>query len=342
MHRDQCPSPRLTLELIDEFRHLVEIEPEWSSFARTFPGITPFQLPQWLLTWWTHFGSGQLRVLVFRENDRLVGIVPCFRHQWNGLRQITLIGSGISDYLEPAIDPQHCPAILDRLQNHLETDLDWDMCDWQDLSGQTTLGRVKSEGRFETTSIPDVPCSEIRLEGTFDEFQNARPKDLKRNLRRYRNKAEALGNLQFEVVKEARPEFMKALIGLHDAKWQSRGEPGMVQANRSAEFLCDVARRFARENMLRIFGLYFEGKVVALILAFPYESTMFGYLSAFDPEHEALGLGRTLLLEAIHYCYQNGYQAWNFLRGDEPYKFWWGAQIIPKCRVRLIRTNSSG
>lgn len=108
-------APILTLDVIDTVSHLLEIEPEWFAFARTIPGVTPFQLPQWLLTWWTHFGNGQLHVLVFREKEAIVGIVPCFRHPWNGLRQLTLIGSGISDYLEPVIDAQHCPAILECL-----------------------------------------------------------------------------------------------------------------------------------------------------------------------------------------------------------------------------------
>jgi CelD/BcsL family acetyltransferase involved in cellulose biosynthesis len=339
VHHAQRQSFPVTLELIDNFARLVKIEPEWFSFARTIPGITPFQLPQWLLTWWTHFGNGKLHVLVFREKDAMVGIVPCFRHQWNGLRQMTLIGSGISDYLEPAIDPQHCPAILHRLRDHLQAEMDWGICDWQDLSIDTPLRGLRSEGNFDLASTADLPCSEIRLEGTFDEFRNARPKDLKRNLRRYKEKAEAVGHVHFEVVKKTQPELIKALIDLHDAKWQKRGEPGMIQANGSAEFLCDVANKFAPGDMLRFFSLRFRDQIAAIILAFPYGSTMFGYLSAFDPKHEALGLGRTLLLEAIRYCYQNGYQAWNFLRGDEPYKFWWGAQVIPKCRVRLIRTN---
>ncbi len=267
----------MTLEVIDNLQRLVEIEPEWSSFARTIRGVTPFQLPRWLLTWWAHFGNGQLHVLVFRENDALVGILPSFRHQWNGLRQITLIGSGISDYLDPALEPEHCAAILDHLRNHLDANLDWDVCDWQDLSSNTPLSALS--GKFEVTTTPDISCSEIRLTGTFEEFRNARPKDLKRNLRRYRKKA------------------------------------------------------------LRFFTLHFEERTVALIVAFPYGKTMFGYLSAFDPEYEALGFGRTLLFESLRYCYENGYEAWNFLRGDEPYKFWWGAQTIPKCRVRIVRTQ---
>jgi CelD/BcsL family acetyltransferase involved in cellulose biosynthesis len=269
----------------------------------------------------------------------MVGNVPCVRHQWNGLRQLTLIGSGISDYLEPAINPQHCSAILDRWRTHLETEMDWDVCDWQDLSANTPLTGLNSSGKFELATNPDTPCSEIRLTGTFDEFRNARSKDLKRNLRRYRKKAEAVGSLQFHVVKEAHSELMKALVELHTAKWQRRGEPGMIQANGSAEFLCEIARKFGSRDMLRFFSLRFDGRIVALIVAFSYGKTMFGYLSAFDPEHESFGFGRTLLLEALQYCYENGYEAWNFLRGDEPYKFWWGAQTVPKCRIRLVRAD---
>jgi CelD/BcsL family acetyltransferase involved in cellulose biosynthesis len=221
----------------------------------------------------------------------------------------------------------------------LETDLDWDICDWQDLSATTPLSGLKFDSKFEVMTNPDISCSEIPLTGTFDEFQNSRPKDLKRNLRRYRKKAETIGRLQFEVVQEAHAESMQALVELHTAKWERRGQPGMIQANRSAEFLCDVARKFECGDMLRFFSLRFRDKIVALIVAFSYAKKMFGYLSAFDPEYEALGFGRTLLFEALRYCYENGYEAWNFLRGDEPFKFWWGAQVIPKCRVRLIRTT---
>ena len=45
----------------------------------------------------------------------------------------------------------------------------------QDLSVDTPLRGLESEGAFELASTSDPPCSEIRLKGTFDEFQNSRP-----------------------------------------------------------------------------------------------------------------------------------------------------------------------
>ena len=49
---------------------------------------------------------------------------------------------------------------------------------------------------------------------------------------------------------------------------------------------------------------------------------------------------RTLVADlagALEYAHRHGYGQWNFLRGGEPYKFSWGAQAIPKCRVLICR-----
>jgi CelD/BcsL family acetyltransferase involved in cellulose biosynthesis len=323
----------LTLEIIEDFRRLVEIEPEWSSFVQRIDSSTPFQLPDWLLTWWRHFGSGQLHVLVFRNADRIAGIVPCFLHEWNSRRQMTLIGSGISDYLEPPIAKEYCSAIVDQVQTHLQADRNWDICDWQDLSLDTPLKRLASR------IVDDTGSYVIPLTGSFEQFLRACSKDLRRNVRRYRHKAEARGSLEFEIFTEATVEVMQALIRLHTARWQKHGQPGMIEANRTADFLQDVGCNFARKGMLRIFSLRFEKGIAAVILAFEYANRLFCYLSAFDPQYEALGLGRILIHDSVHYSFERGYEAWDFLRGDEPYKKWWGAHWIPKCRLIVTRRD---
>jgi CelD/BcsL family acetyltransferase involved in cellulose biosynthesis len=321
----------LTLEVINDFRALVEIEPEWSSFTRTIAGLTPFQLPEWLLTWWRHFGSGQLHVLVFRHAGEIAGIVPCFVHDWDGRWQMTLIGSGVSDYLEPAIANEHCSVIVDQLQAHLKGNSTWDICNWQDLCFETPLKRLASK------IVDDTGCYVIPLAAEFEEYWQARPKNLRRNVRRDRQKAESRGSLEFQVCVEANREPIHALIQLHTARWHKQGQPGMIEANRTAEFLQDVACKFARRDMLRIFSLRFEGRIAAVILGFEYANTLFGYLTAFDPQYEALGLGRILLYESVRYSFEHRYAAWDFLRGEEPYKLWWGAQRIRKCRVIVTR-----
>lgn len=323
----------MTLEIIREFHRLLEFEPEWSSVARASNGLTPFQLPEWLLAWWRHFGSGQLRVLVFRQSDAVIAVLPCFLHEWQQAQQMTLIGSGISDYLNPLMAPQHSSAVVKELRAYLASDANWEICNWQDLSFDTPLESLASKVE------EDAACYRLALTDSFEQYWSERSKSLRQNVRRDRQKAESQAPLRFDVSTTADTEAMHALIQLHASRWQKQGERGMIEANQSAAFLQEITSLFAARGMLRIFSLRFREKIAAIILAFEYAGTLFNYLTAFDPEHEALGLGRALLYEALRDSFERRCAAWDFLRGDEPYKIWWGARRVPKCRVIVTRTT---
>jgi len=331
----------MQLAVIDKLGDLEQIAKEWEELLRHIGDITPFQLPPWQLTWWKHFGSGLLRVLVFRENGRMVGIVPCFLHEWNNRRQLTLIGSGLSDYLEPAIEDQHAGVILEFLQRYLQSREEWDVCDWQDLNAGSRLAALRGDG-FRVEEREGQPCSRIPLNGTYDEFWRGRGKDLRRNVRRYGLRAAEAGAVEFKVIEKPDAALLHSVIQLHTARWEAKGEPGMIAANHAAEFLCDVGLLFADRGMVRVFTIHFQGQTAALNLAFLFRNTVFAYMSAFDPQHEHFGFGRKLLHDAIKHCYESGVAYWNFMRGDEPYKFSWGAECVAKSRmfvekVRLLQ-----
>ena len=55
--------------------------------------------------------------------------------------------SGITDYLDPVLNSRHLPAILDLLTNHLSEDSDWEVCDWQDLSGENSAASARRHKR---------------------------------------------------------------------------------------------------------------------------------------------------------------------------------------------------
>ncbi|HWE53182.1 MAG TPA: GNAT family N-acetyltransferase [Bryobacteraceae bacterium] len=319
----------IALEVIEDRDRLRNFEPEWIEFTRRRVPDNPFQRCEWLMTWWSHFGSGAPRVMVFRHGQEMAGILPCFLHEWNGRRQMTLQGSGVSDYLDPLFDSEHAGEIVRQIRTELARRADWDLCDWQDLSRGTPLACLGEV-------IDETPCSAITIDQPFDAYFAGRPKDLKRNLRGDRRKAEATGYVTFEAAATADPELLDALIELHGARWARLGQAGMIESNGSEPFLRDVAERFAASGGLRFFALRFAGRIVAVVLAFCGRTTIFGYLSAFDPRYEEFGFGRELLLQALRYGNEHGYRRWDFLRGEEPYKFSWGAERVEKCRV-LIR-----
>ncbi len=327
----------MTVEVIQDVAQLRELTPVWKELAQTVPHATPFQLPEWQLTWWSHFGSGQLHVMAFSVGSHLVGLMPGFLHDWEGRCQWTLLGTGISDYTDPLIKTEGRSEALHLLQNHLIANSNWTRCVWQDLTADSPLIPLSPSPAFDVSISEDMPCSATCFTGSFDQFWNSRSKDLRRNMRRYTERAEREGNLELTVLEHADPRALETLIRLHGERWQERGDPGMIAANGSAAFLCDVAAAFADLNMLRIFELTYKGKTAAIVMTFLYGDTIFSYTSAFDPTYDALGLGRNLLHGAFQYCFQNGIQTWNFLRGEEPYKASWGAKAIPKRRLVIER-----
>jgi CelD/BcsL family acetyltransferase involved in cellulose biosynthesis len=53
---------------------------------------------------------------------------------------------------------------------------------------------------------------------------------------------------------------------------------------------------------------------------------MLFYLSGFDPQWAAFSPGVLLIAHAIEEAIREGQQEFDFLRGNEPYKYLWGAQ----------------
>jgi CelD/BcsL family acetyltransferase involved in cellulose biosynthesis len=328
----------LTLTVLSNIAQLASISDEWSAFALSSPDpISPFQLPDWLLTWWRHFGSGELRAFVFRENGELVGVVPCFLHEWQERRQVTLVGTGISDYLDPVIEPSLADRIVKAVADYLEHEPWWEVCSWQDLSAGSPFRKFAGSIGFETEVSADTPCSHIEITGTFAEYWATRSKSLRQNVRRDRVRAERCGDVIFRVLKSPSERQIEHLLDLHSARWKQAGLPGMVEANASRDFLREVVQVLALGGRAVLFHLQIAGRIAAVNLAFQLHRTISSYLTGFEPEFEALGAGRILLHECIASAFTAGFCRWDFLRGDESYKSWWGAQKIPKCRIQLTR-----
>jgi len=64
-------------ELITNPEALAALGPEWDDLLSRCSHVTPFLTPEWVTTWWKHFGRpGALRVVCVRDEGKLVGLAP--------------------------------------------------------------------------------------------------------------------------------------------------------------------------------------------------------------------------------------------------------------------------
>ena len=323
----------LTLEVVRELAHLEQITAEWTRFAAGLEQVTPFQLPDWQLTWWRHFGAGRLHVMLFRSLDHLVGIIPCYQIEEQGRATLKLIGSGMASYLEPPIAPRQRTEVSSLLKGHLLANNAWQVCDWRDLESSSPLASLQLGDRFDLKTEPDGEWSQLLIQGAFEQYWQGRSFSLRRNFLKYLDTTTVTERPRLEVVGQADPEFVNAVIRLQgdQAAAFARAKDG------PAVFLSDLTRVLDDADMLRLFGLRYNRKLVAAMLAFAHRGTLYIFSSGHDPEFEALGFGRLLLFEALRHAFQQGYKAWNFMRGNETYKLLWGAQMTPTARIAIER-----
>ncbi len=328
----------MTVSILDSLGQLQQLRPEWETLHRDCGGPHPFATPEWLLAWWPAFGSGELFAVAVRDEGRLVGLAPMFIHPWNGLRQVTLAGNGVSDHLDPLLYPACADAAAARIIAALDERRErWDLCDLQDLREDSPLARAVSAGGLRSEFVEQYVCSSIALPSAADEFHAGLPHGLKRNLRRCREKLERLGAVAFETVQGAAVcEALHCLFDLHRARWQAKENgSGMLAGNAMEAFHRGAAVALSEGGRARFHVLRLDGRIVAVTYILAHGERAGGYLGGFDPALAAFSPGALLLEYAIDEAIRAGAREFDFLRGEEAYKRDWGAVPYRTYRLRL-------
>jgi CelD/BcsL family acetyltransferase involved in cellulose biosynthesis len=100
-------------------------------------------------------------------------------------------------------------------------------------------------------------------------------------------------------------------------------------------FFRTMAHEFAEAGWLRLTFLETQGEPFAVLLCFDDGDTVSLYNSGYDPERSALAPGIVLTAYAIGEAIAAGRRRFDFLRGEEPYKYAFGAKPHDVMRIKL-------
>lgn len=325
-----------------------EIDPAaWNTLVEQSIADTPFSRYEYLSEWWKTRGGGEwknpcLALLSAWENDQLLGIAPLFIHEYEGQQTLLLIGSiEISDYLDLIVReadlPRFLPALLDFLASSLpET---WSALDWYNLpDASPTLPALRAEAERRGWNYHEEiyrPTPRIPLNCSFEEYLTRIDKKQRHEIRRKMRRAAESGRVRFYVVDknaDIEPE-LEAFFHL------------MVQEPNKALFLRDVMRdqmsrsiRAAHEyGYLWLGFLEVDGVKAAASLNFDYNNKLWGYNSGLSRDFMELSPGWVLLAHTIEWCCENGRYEFDFMRGDEEYKYRFGGVNRYVMRARVTK-----
>jgi CelD/BcsL family acetyltransferase involved in cellulose biosynthesis len=328
----------MTTRILNDTAELLAIEGAWRELCALDPASSPFQFPGWVLPWWRRFGSGQLFCPAVFDGASLVGLAPFFLHQWNGRRQLTFLGNGVSDRLGILAAPGGEEEIYSCALRALEAERScWDLADLQDIpEGLPVLACPVPPGLISATRV-QYRCSSLRLEQTWQAMRAQLGGGLPRNLDRYRRQLAALGDLRFGTAcPRDFDSVMSDLFRLHEARWEAKaGTTGVLGEAQLKEFHAEAAQSLHRRGAARLTWMRLDGCVIAANYVLLDRGRAYGYMAGFSPHFAKYNPGSLMLAETIQCLIGEGATCFDFLRGSEPYKAAWGARPYQTFRLML-------
>ena len=311
---------------------------EWDLlFARSHLQV-PFLRFGYLRAWWQSLGGAEwqpenstLCIITAREHGELVGIAPLFLSSKPGWQPaLRLIGSiEVSDYLDLLSPPETLAAFLSGMLGFLRQDPELRAYPLELLNlredSRTLLalpGAAESNG-YSYAEERLQPSPYITLADSWDAYLASVNKKQRHEIRRKVRNAENRHQMEWYTVQDAArlEEEVDAFIAM------------MRQDPRKAAFLNPAMRehlqataRFAFEHgQLHLAFLTFEGHKAAAYFSFIEGGKLWVYNSAWEPLYAPCSPGWVLLAKVIQWAIDQGLREVDMMRGDEDYKYKFGA-----------------
>jgi CelD/BcsL family acetyltransferase involved in cellulose biosynthesis len=335
--------------LCRSFNDLAGIAADWNALLAESVTHVPFLLHEYLSAWWSTRGGGEwpeseLAVITAHSDGRLVGIAPLFSaRNRDGNKALLLLGSiEISDYLDILVRPADLSAFLAGLLDFIARPgmLDWELLDWHNLpEASPTLPAMQAEAenrgwtftQERTYHVPSIP-----LPGDFETYLASIDKKQRHEIRRkIRHAGESGRDVRWYIVQddstlEAEVEAFLELMA-EDQNKAAFLTPLMREQMRLA---CRAAYEY---GWLQLSFLEAYGQKAAGYLNFDYLNRIWVYNSGISRNFTDLSAGWVLLGYLLQWANENKRSEFDFLRGNEDYKYRFGGVDRYVVRAKVTR-----
>ncbi|MBN1911139.1 MAG: GNAT family N-acetyltransferase [Pirellulales bacterium] len=356
--RPSSPDAPMRIVRISDFDELARWADQWDRLA----GGAPFRGWTWNATWWRHFGRAkgdQARLFVLLVEDQtgsLVGLAPFYHESTSGQgRVVRLLGSedACADYLGipclPGFEERVAEALASWLTARREgPDADdcWDRIELFDVdAADQVAARLAENLAAQGNTVHERPGPSgwrIELPGIVPEYVAAFSKNARKKFRRVQRNWLDSGRASMQTVQSANElnEALDILIDLHERRRQALGEPGCFASPMFTAFHREVARKMLVQGHLLLHVLRVDGRPIAADYHFAGAGVVYAYQGGVDPERLDFEPGRMITTATLIWAIENGYRAYDLMRGDEPYKMHWQAQQVGNVEYRIVAPHA--
>jgi CelD/BcsL family acetyltransferase involved in cellulose biosynthesis len=317
--------PPPSVRVVSEIEELERLSEPWRELAHAC--ACPAALPGWQLAWWHHLApaGALLRAVVVFEQDRLIGLAPCFVNPGRRV-DYRLLGGGMTHRVSPLASPGREREVASLVASALAG------CDprpdlvaleaidassrWVDEIRDAWPGKLRP-WRYTSSSLSALVVD--LKEGTFDSWFASRSRKFREVMRRAgRDIEKAGGRVVLATDRPATDRAIDAFVLLHLARMSARG--GSSLTGEWSRMLKDATASLAASGEMRLWVLKIGEKLAAVNVILAAGGVLAGFNIGFDEDFAKLEPGHVTTLAAIEDAFARGEVRLDLGGGDSAYK----------------------
>lgn len=314
---------------------LTGLEREWTGLAtRCAYSRQGFQSFGWMRCWAAHYAEAgdEPRIVLGYRGQKLALIWPLGARRRFGITILRFLGEPLNQYHDLLVDDDDAggePMISAALRYVQQ--LPHDVLILRRVREDSLLAPALLAAGALVERRERAPYIDFGAARDFDAFERSLSAKTRQNRRRRLRQIRELGQITFEtpVLPERMDELIAAAMTFK-RQWamnSGRYAPSVFD-RRFERCLRDAARNPDPRAALRVFAMLCDGRPIGVEIAFGYKRRLFGHVLAPDPAYAKFGLGNALADAAIEDAFAQGYQVYDLLAPESPYKAVWTRRSV--------------
>ena len=275
-----------------------------------------------------------LKILYITNGNKIIAIAPLRQsiHTFKNLFRYSVIEAldygGATDYTGLILTENPFES-LQLFLTYLKRQNNWDYFYINDIPEKSMLIDLLINNRHALPKIEITQgeiCPYITIPDTTENFLKDLKGHFKKNLRRsLRNLEKDHGKVELKAYHDlgTLENTMQIFFDLHQKIWVARNKPGAFSSQKNREIFMDRAKLFAEKDWLALNFLTVNDIPVSASYSLKYKQRLCNCLNGFEPEYASYSVGNLLHMKVIEKCIQNDFKEYDFMKGDESYKFNW-------------------
>lgn len=357
LHERPLPIPRpvfacqdeVTVTLLTDPRQWLTLKSEWGKLVEETDDSNVFQSFEYLWSWWKYCGIwNDLRIIVIRRSDAIIGVVPLMREQFEILgrpvNKLLFIGAPMEINRPKLLFGQESatclPAFLAYLDNCAD---DWDIIDIDEQLHNDDTEAIRKHFRSGGYLVAESEtlCPYIKVDSSWQHFFDTRSRRMRSNIRRLRRRLAELGDVKVRrvVTQSELDAAMEQHCNIEARSWKAQKKIDLKSSASNYFFYTSIATIFGARGEFELRMLECSGTVVASTFGIRNNGVFQSLRIAHDSQYNKYSPGTVLESYELEELFDGGIQCYEFIGSFLANKLRWTETVYKTSNIHVYRRN---